>query len=115
MAAEYARRCGQLPSDDLRPVLAAAEQGDSVAKAVIAEGATVLGSVLSGLINVFDPEALIVGGGVAQLGEIWWRPFEAAVRANPLPGPQRVAIHRAQLGVEATLIGAAALAWDRLT
>jgi glucokinase len=114
MAAEYARRCRQTPSDDLRPVLAAAERGDSVAKAVLAEGAAVLGSVLGGLINVFDPEALIVGGGVAQPGELWWKPFEAAVRANPLPGPQRIAIHHAQLGAQATLIGAAALAWDML-
>jgi len=114
-----ARRYGQLrglpESSDLRPVVAAAEAGDELAKGVIAEGARILGTVLSGLVNVFNPQALIVGGGVAQLDALWWKPFEEAVRANPLPASKKVQIRRAQLGNQAVLVGAACLVWEKFT
>jgi hypothetical protein len=47
---------------------------------------------------------------VAQLDNVWWGPLEAALRANPLPGPAQIALRRALLGVDAVLIGAAWLA-----
>lgn len=114
MARRYARLRGLEESTDLRPVVWAAQHGDTVAQDVIVEGAHILGSVLSGLVNVFDPQVLIVGGGVAELGEWWWTPFQQALRANPLPASKKVHLHVAQLGNSAVLIGAAWLAWERL-
>ncbi len=81
-----------------------------MASRAIAEGARILGLALGGLLNVLDPQALIIGGGVAELGDLWWQPLEAALRANPMPGPARIAVRRALLGVDAVLIGAAWLA-----
>ncbi len=113
-----ARRYCQLrkieETTDLRPIVAAAQQGDILAQEVIVEGARILGAVISGLVNVFNPQALIVGGGVADLGEFWWTPFQEALRANPLPASKKVQIHLAQLGNNAVLIGAAWLAWEKM-
>ncbi|MBI1277471.1 MAG: ROK family protein [Anaerolineaceae bacterium] len=114
MARRYAQLCGLEESTDLRPIVLAAKQGDTIAQDVIVEGARILGTVLSGLVNVFDPQALIIGGGVADLGEFWWMPFQNALRANPLPASKKVQIHLAQLGNNAVLIGAAWLAWEKL-
>jgi len=50
---------------------------------------------------------LVIGGGVAELDDLWWGPLEAALRAKPLPGTAKSALRRAQLGVDAVLIGAA--------
>ncbi len=113
MAKEYYRRRGLSESNDLYTVAAAARDGDPVAREVIEEGAQILGSVLAGLVNVVDPEGIIIGGGVAELDAVWWNSFENALRANPLPGPRSVQIHRAQLGVNAVLIGSGALAWEQ--
>jgi glucokinase len=82
-----------------------------VARRAIAEGAEILGITLGGLLNVLDPQALVIGGGVAELDDLWWGPLEAALRANPLPGPAKIALRCAQLGVDAVLIGAA---WQAL-
>jgi glucokinase len=115
IAQRYCHLRGLPESPDLRPVVAAAEGGDDLAKSVIVEGARILGTVLGGLVNVFNPQALILGGGVAQLGTLWWIPFEEAVRANPLPAAKKVQIRQAQLGNQAVLIGAAWLAWEQFT
>ena len=97
-------------ASDLHVVAERARDGDAVAAQAIVEGAQILGLALGGLLNVLDPQALIVGGGVAELGDIWWQPLEAALRANPMPGPARIPVQRALLGVDAVLIGAAWLA-----
>ncbi len=97
-------------SSDLRDVAARAQAGDPLARRAIAEGAEILGLCLAGLLDALDPQALVIGGGVAELGEVWWRPLEAALRRNPLPGPAQIPLCRAQLGADSVLIGAAWLA-----
>jgi glucokinase len=114
MANEYHQRRGLSKSNDLYAIAAAARSGDPVAREVIEEGARILGGALAGLINVIDPEGVIIGGGVAELDAIWWNALEIALRANPLPGPRSVQLLRAQLGVNAVVIGAGALAWNQI-
>jgi glucokinase len=110
MAERYAHLAGLLKPPDLRVVAARAQAGDLAARHAIAEGAEILGITLGGLLNALDPQALVIGGGVAELNELWWGPLEAALRANPLPGPAKIALRPAQLGIDAVLIGAAWLA-----
>jgi glucokinase len=81
---------------------------------VIREGAEILGRTLSGLLCAFDPGTLIIGGGVPEIGVAWWNPFEAALRENPMPAVQRAVVRKATLGTDAVLIGAAALAWEKV-
>jgi glucokinase len=110
LAARYRERSGMEQPLDLVAVAARARAGDTIAAETIVEGARILGLALGGLLNVLDPQALIVGGGVAELQDLWWPALETALRANSMPGPARVAQRRAMLGVDATLIGAAWLA-----
>lgn len=100
---------------DLKTVVSRAHDGDLLAHQAIAEGAKILGLALSGLLNTLNPESVIIGGGVAEIGDLWWQPLEAALRSNPMPASQKVILQKAALGVDAVLIGAALLARRRIS
>jgi glucokinase len=112
MTQRYRELSGMREKVDLKAVATFARQGDSHALRAIAEGAQILGMALGGVLNVFDPEALVIGGGVPEVGDLWWRHFETALRANPMPGPARVQLRAAELGTDAALAGAAWLAFN---
>ncbi len=64
----------ELSGGDLRkidPVMIqdAARRGDGLAKSIIDETGFLLGAWLGGMMSLFDPEAIIIGGGVAQIGK----------------------------------------------
>ena len=65
--------------------------------------------------NIFNPEVVVVGGGVIAAGELLLGPAREVVAARALP-PSRdlVRIVAARFGVEAGMLGAAALAFDGL-
>ena len=88
MAARYVELAGGSVACDLREVHALARAGDVQAQAAIAEGATILGKALCGLVDTLDLDAIVIGGGVPALGELWWEPLLATLRANPMPGPR---------------------------
>lgn len=90
-------------------VAAAAQKGDATASAIISQAATYLGIGLVNLVNIFNPEMIIVGGGMAQMGEMLLEPARKVVaeRAFQLPA-QRVRIVPSQLGDNAAVLGAAA-------
>jgi glucokinase len=112
MTLRYRELSGMREHIDLKTVAAYARQGDNHALRAIAEGAQVLGTALGGVLNIFDPEVLVIGGGVPEMGDLWWRHFETALRANPMPGPANVELRAAQLGTDAALAGAAWLAFS---
>ncbi|MFJ1539983.1 ROK family protein [Micromonospora chalcea] len=109
LAAEYARRTGR-PVADLRAVAALAAGGDETARDVVRLGGTAVGSAVGGLVNVLDPAAVVVGGGVTGLGEPWWRALRDAVPAETLPALAGVPVLASTLGPDAPLLGAASLA-----
>lgn len=115
IARQYAQQAALSDTCDLHSVAARARDGDAVAQQVIHEGARILGLALSGLLNVLDPEVLIVGGGLLGLGSLWWNPLADALRANPMPGPARIAVRPAQLGQDAAIVGAAWSALQRIS
>ncbi|MFC9971628.1 ROK family glucokinase [Spirillospora sp. NPDC127200] len=93
-------------------VFAAAQKGDATACALFDEVGTWLGVGIASMVNVFEPEKVVVGGGLAETGDHLLRParaaFERFVFARDLrPLPELVP---AALGNEAGLVGAAALA-----
>ncbi len=112
IAARYHALAGVGAAVDMRAVAQRAHDGDPRARAVIAEGAHILGEALGGLLNAVDVQAVIVGGSLIEIGDLWWHSLEAALRANPMPGPARVILRPAKLGQNAVLVGAAALALD---
>ncbi|MEV4545990.1 ROK family protein [Micromonospora echinaurantiaca] len=113
LAGEYARRTGR-PVDDLRSVAARAEDGDETARDVVALGGAAVGSAVGGLVNLLDPHAVVVGGGVTGLGAPWWQALRDAVRRETLPSLADVPVLASALGPDAPLLGAASLAWEVL-
>ncbi len=97
-----------------RHVWEAARRQDRMAIRIIDAVGRRLGEGIAGLVNVLDPEAVVVGGGVADIGDLLLEPareaFRAAVEA-PEHRPE-VPILPARLGNRAGAIGAAALALD---
>jgi glucokinase len=112
LAAEYGRRTGQ-PVPDLRAVAARAGDGDPVAQDVVRLGGTAVGSAIGGLVNLLDPHAVVVGGGVTGLGQPWWQALCEGVRREVLPAMGDVTVLLpSTLGADAPLLGAASLAWE---
>jgi len=95
-----------------REVGEAALAGDAQAQAVVDEAASWLGLGLANAAQLLDPERIIIGGGVAELGEILLSPMRAAYRANTLGPSGDTPIVAAELGYDAGVIGAATLAME---
>ncbi len=106
-----AQRAG-LAVDSTAQVVALAAT-DARAASVVAEAASVLGRALGGLVNVLDPDIVVLAGGVAEAGAVWWQPLREAFTGQLLP-PAAPALVPASLGTQAGVVGAAALAHDLL-
>ena len=74
-----------------------------------------LGEGLLNLINIFRPQAIIVGGGVCNEGEYLLAPLRKYIGERLYVGCDRVpfVLNRAQLGNDAGIYGALALAMNR--
>lgn len=98
---------------DLTPedVVSAARGGDALAKDVLARAGTHLGFAAAWLINLFSPQLLVIGGGLAEAGEPLVGPLEIAARELALPqaGASTV-VEVSRLGQEAEVRGAVLLA-----
>jgi glucokinase len=82
-----------------------------VASEVVNETVRVLGLAIANLITVLNPEAVIFGGSVAEVGPLLMDPLAARVRQYAYPASvRRVRISAAQLGGDAPVLGAVALA-----
>jgi glucokinase len=92
-------------------VVMAAKAGDATARHVLRSAGEALGVSTGWLVNVLDPEALVVGGGLGLAGGLYWESFVAATRAHIWADASRdLPIVMAALGPDAGLIGAAATA-----
>jgi glucokinase len=97
-------------------VTQAAQGGDPVATRILSEVGRRLGVGLAGLVNVLDPQVVVVGGGAAVAGDLLLEPTRAAF-LDAVEAPDRrpsVPIVVAQLGTDAGAVGAAALALEEL-
>lgn len=94
-----------------RVITEAAKKGDKFAICVWRNTGENLGIVLAGIVNFFNPERIVIGGGVAKAGKLLFDSIIKTVRlrAMELPG-KKVKIVRARLGEDAGVIGAAILA-----
>lgn len=96
-------------------VVAAAQQGDDGACALIRVLGERLGVGIANAINVFDPELVVIGGGVATAGELLLEPARQTAQRFVLPGVgERTEIRLARHGVNAGVLGAALLAGHEL-
>ena len=95
---------GPLTAQD---VAAAAGQGDLLSQQIIAEAGEQLGVAIAGLVNLINPNMVVVGGGVAQIGDLFLEPVRREVRRRSLPASVRaVQIVTALLGRRSASMGA---------
>ena len=86
----------------------AAKDGDELALEVIAQAAYYLGVGVVNLVNIFNPEMVIIGGSMADMGDILLQPVRQMVTERAFPQmAQAVRIVPARLGNDAGLFGAA--------
>jgi glucokinase len=96
-------------------VAAAARDGDPVAVRVWEETCEALACGITSLANLFEPELVVVGGGVSRVGEQLLGPVRELVHAQVIEPPERtIGVVQAALGDSVGVVGAAAVAYERL-
>jgi glucokinase len=86
----------------------AVRKGDGEARAIWAQSIRALAAGLCGLINAFDPEVVVIGGGISQAGPLLFRPLRRELaRFEWRPGGHRARIVHARLSGWAGAFGAA--------
>ncbi len=90
----------------------AASQGDELAKAALARGATFIGTKIADYLHVFNPTLVIIGGGVSQSGPAFMGPLRAAMAEHVMSKwyLQDLTLTTSDLGDDVGLMGALALA-----
>jgi glucokinase len=93
-----------------------AHDGHAVARTLVTEMGTLLGAGIANLVNAFNPQVVVVGGGVLALGDLLLGPAREEVARRALP-PSRdlVQIVATRFGAESGMVGAAVMALDGLT
>jgi glucokinase len=94
----------------------AARRGDEAALGVLGEVGRRLGEGIAGLVNVLDPQIVVVGGGAILAGDLLLDPAREAFRRSVEGDDHRpaVPIAAAELGPDAGAVGAATLALEEL-
>jgi glucokinase len=88
----------------------AALGGDETARDVIALAGRRIGVALSSIANALEPDVFVIGGGVIRAGELLVGPARAELHARALVPMNEIPVAAAELGPEAGMIGAAAMA-----
>jgi glucokinase len=111
LVTRYNRRSSQRASK-AQDVTEAASKNDPVAIQVVQSAGEALGNSVGFLVNLLDPAAIIVGGGLGLAGGLYWSSFVASTRKHVWADATRdLPILPAVLGTDAGMIGAAATVW----
>lgn len=117
MAQEYisggkSTKYRELANPDITPyiVAEAAKQGDVVAKRIFETIGEYIGIGLVSVINLLNPEKIVIGGGVADAGELLFAPIRRTIEQRAMPiQAKAVQVVHAELGNTAGVIGASLL------
>lgn len=104
----------EIPAEAItaQEVAKAARRGDAASIEVYQEAGRLLGHAVANLVSLFDPEVVVIGGGLASAADLFMDLLKQSMkeRAQPLAGKQvRVVVSR--LGSDVNLLGVAQLAW----
>jgi predicted NBD/HSP70 family sugar kinase len=106
----YERNGNVLRAED---VSNAAREGDTLAIEVIRESGQFVGDVLASLVNFYNPEMIVIGGGVSNLGNLLLSSIRQTVLHRSLPlATRNLEIVFSEIGPDAGVIGAINLAMD---
>jgi glucokinase-like ROK family protein len=97
------------PPEELtaRDVASAARRGDLPSQQIILRAGSYLGIAIAGMVNIFNPRVVVIGGGVSQIGDLLLQPIRDTVSRRSLAGAaQAVKINTAILRRRSSIIGA---------
>ena len=101
------------PAVDAHRLVRLADEGEARAVEILAGIGRRLGAGIGSLVNIFNPELVVIGGGFAAAGDFVLDPAREILQREALAGAGlRVPIVRAELGTAAGLIGAGLVAFD---
>jgi glucokinase len=110
---EYAE--GDVKKVTAQVIHSAAQQGDSLAKELIARTGYYVGVGLANLINIFNPELIVIGGGLSNIGDmLLGSAFKVAGERAHKEAFQAVRFASAELGRNSGVLGAAAFALQEM-
>ncbi len=93
-----------------KAVTEVALDGDAAARGVFDLVGSRLGVALTSFANIFEPEVFVIGGGAIAAGDLLLEPARRALEERALPPMKRIPVVAAELGPDAGMIGAAAMA-----
>lgn len=106
----YSLAQGDLKKITILSVVGAAEAGDDFARDLLLDAGRRLGRKAAFLVNLFNPEVLIIGGGIETGGTIFLDALRDAVKSQAIPeATEKLRIIPSQLGENGVALGAAAL------
>jgi glucokinase len=103
---------GDLDALTAEIVIAGANAGDEASMEIMGHVGDVLGEALVGLVNMLNPQAIVIGGGIGETCPLVSQRAAARVGAEALAGRRDVKVLTAELGNDAGVAGAAALAFE---
>ncbi len=110
---EYAE--GNIENVTPQAIHRAAEKGDRLAKELIAQTGYYIGVGLASLIDIFNPELIVIGGGLSSIGDMLFEPaFKTAEKRAFKEAFQAVRFASPELGRNSGVIGAAAFALQEM-
>lgn len=110
---EYAD--GDVEKVNPQVINSAARQGDSLAKELIGRTGYYVGVGLANLVNIFNPELIVIGGGLSNIGDMLFEPaFKVAGERAYREAFQAVRFASAELGRNSGVLGAAAFALQEM-
>ncbi|MGE4427322.1 MAG: ROK family protein [Solirubrobacteraceae bacterium] len=95
-------------------VVDAARGGDAAARETVREIAISLGVGIANAMNIFNPEVVLIGGGVSAAGELLLGPAREEARRRARPPSSEARVEVARFGADAGMVGAGALALEEL-
>lgn len=115
LAAGESSALAALPAVRAEDVSQAAVDGDALAARIWTETTELLAIAVTDLVNVLEPDLVVLGGGVTRSGERLLAPVRDAVLRDAMPpSASRVSVMAAGLGDAVGVVGAAAIAFDLL-
>lgn len=103
---------GDVDTITAEDVIKAAQAGDEPATKILMNAGVILGRALVGFVNLLNPQMIVVGGGVGEAAPFMVERAAEIVAEEALAGRRDVKFVQAELGNDAGILGAAALAFD---
>jgi len=120
ISAGQSSNLSQICGDDLsrltaEMVVEAARDSDPLASEIVEEAGMYLGMAIASLIHIFDPQVVIIGGGVSNAGGLILGPIRKSITERIMPDFRgRARVVQSELGDDSGIMGAVALGLDNL-